>query len=186
MCNFDFLAVSKPIRARNPEDAPGLLGSSEYNRSMAISAGSDVESICSKCGDVWHVVVAMVGDQVARVVCKECGGQHRYRPPGGKGKAAPKTARARKTATKRTAPKPAAGPAVEPDIARPTRAYSPLESYQTGDRVDHVKFGIGVVEAIEPGKMQVWFPVGRKVLVQAKPTGGLQRPAPFVHDEPDG
>ncbi len=152
---------------------------------MAISAGSDVESICSKCGDVWHVVVAMVGDQVARVVCKECGGQHRYRPPGGKGKSAPKTVRARKTTTKRTAPKPAAGPAVEPDIARPTRPYSPREAYQTGDRVDHVKFGIGVVEAAEPGKIHVWFPVGRKVLAQAKESSSLQRPAPFVHEEPD-
>ncbi len=153
---------------------------------MAISAGSDVESVCSKCGDVWHVVVAMVGGQIARVVCKECGGQHRYRPSGRRAdKAAPKSVRARKTASSRSASKPAAGPTVEPDLARPTRAYSPRESYQAGDRVAHVKFGIGVVENIEPGKIQVWFPVGRKVLVQAKPTSSLERPPRFVHDESD-
>lgn len=44
--------------------------------------GADIESICRKCGDVWHVVVAKVGDQIAKVQCKQCNGLHRHKPPG--------------------------------------------------------------------------------------------------------
>ena len=29
--------------------------------------GQDIESICGKCGDVWHVVVAMNGTAIAKV-----------------------------------------------------------------------------------------------------------------------
>ena len=29
---------------------------------MTPAVGADIESLCSKCGDVWHVVVAKVGD----------------------------------------------------------------------------------------------------------------------------
>ena len=35
---------------------------------MSAAVGADVESLCSKCGDVWHVVVAKVGDQIVRVL----------------------------------------------------------------------------------------------------------------------
>ena len=50
--------------------------------------GQDIDALCGKCGQVWHVVMAKMGDRIAKVVCKRCGGQHRYRnedgvePPG--------------------------------------------------------------------------------------------------------
>jgi hypothetical protein len=153
---------------------------------MGLSAGADIESICSKCGDVWHVIVAMVGDKVAKVQCKECNGLHRYRPPGGaKTKAAAVRTRKKSTgsSSRSKAKASPSGPAVEPDIRRPTRPYRASEEYQVADRVDHVKFGIGVVEETEPGKMTVWFPVGRKVLVQARPAPKLERPPRFVHED---
>ena len=31
---------------------------------MSAAVGADVEALCSKCGDVWHVVVAKVGERV--------------------------------------------------------------------------------------------------------------------------
>ena len=37
---------------------------------MSAAVGADVEALCSKCGDVWHVVVAKVGDQIVKVHCK--------------------------------------------------------------------------------------------------------------------
>ena len=37
-----------------------------------LKVGADVEALCGKCGDVWHVVVAKVGDRVAKVQCKQC------------------------------------------------------------------------------------------------------------------
>ena len=143
--------------------------------------GADVESLCSKCGDVWHVVVAKVGTKVAKVQCKECGGLHRYRPTDGS-KAAPirrkKAAGSSRTKKAAAAEPPApTGPEVEPDLSKPIRKYSIRDLFEPGERVDHPKFGIGVVEkSTAPGKIAVYFPSGRKFLAQAKPKSSLQRP----------
>ena len=140
------------------------------------SAGSDIESLCSKCGDVWHVIVAMVGDKIVKVQCKECGAYHRYRPAGGKAKS---TTTRRRTAASKSKPAPeSAKAAVEADLSKPIRKYSIRDLFEPGDRVDHPKFGIGVVEnSAEPGKMTVFFPAGRKILAQAKPVSTLTKPA---------
>jgi len=148
------------------------------------AVGADIESICGKCGDVWHVVAAKVKDQVIKVVCKQCGNQHRHRPPGGKpGKAiaarttAPRTATASGGGRSRAkAPPEPEGPTVEADPSRPVRAYRPLDGYTPGDRIDHPQFGRGIVESSPgPGKVQVFFATGRRVLAAAKaaPTIGL-------------
>ena len=55
---------------------------------MTPAVGADIESLCSKCGDVWHVIEAKVGDDIVRVLCKECGKQHRYKNPKKAGAAA--------------------------------------------------------------------------------------------------
>ena len=151
---------------------------------MALSAGADIESICSKCGDVWHVIVAMVDTKIAKVQCKECNGVHRYKPPGGAAATRKKSVRPRSAAAKKaSAPAVSAGPQVEADTSKPTRPYMASESFEVAERVDHIKFGIGVVEDAVPGKITVWFPTGRRVLAQAKVTRNLGRPKPFDHDD---
>ncbi len=35
--------------------------------------GSDIEAVCKKCGDVWHVVIALADRVIAKVECRECG-----------------------------------------------------------------------------------------------------------------
>jgi len=150
------------------------------------SVGADVESICRKCGDVWHVVVAKVGESIAKVQCKECGSMHKHRPPGGavkksstvtrRGASAAKTSRAKK------APALPAEAMIEPDLSKSIRPYSIRETFAVGERIDHPKFGIGIIEnAGEAGKIQVHFPDGRRVLAQAKPESqlsSLKRPRP--------
>jgi hypothetical protein len=128
--------------------------------------GADVESLCSKCGDVWHVVVAKVGDKIAKVQCKQCGGFHRHRPlpgqePAVKAKKSPAVKKGRTTKT------PAADkPSVKIDENKPLRRYAPADRYATGDRIEHPNFGSGVVESSPgPGKIDVFFPGGRRVLV---------------------
>src|SRR3954453_7493779 len=93
--------------------------------------GQDIEALCGKCGQVWHVVMAKMGDRIAKVVCKRCGGHHRYRleadaaapnPPAtgaaasGERKAAP-----RRTARAHAAPPAPVIPAFDP--AKPPRPY---------------------------------------------------------------
>lgn len=140
-------------------------------RAMSVRIGADIESICGKCGDVWHVVVAAEGDRVVKVQCKQCGGYHRYRPPAGQKPASSRTtsttSRARKSA--KAAPKSKA-PVMEVAPAdRPARPYSPKTRFEPGDTVLHPTFGQGVVQTVPaPGKMEVFFEGGPKLLVHAR------------------
>ncbi|HEV7557862.1 MAG TPA: hypothetical protein VGO00_20490 [Kofleriaceae bacterium] len=154
---------------------------------MAAGVGADVEALCSKCGDVWHVVVAKVGEQIVKVQCKQCGGYHRYKSPHAvpaakRGPAPPRAPRESKSPVERFEK-----PAVAADLSKSVRPYRASERYEVGDRVDHVNFGQGVIELSEPGKITVFFASGRRVLVQAKEapaSGGLSRPKPFDHAHP--
>jgi hypothetical protein len=156
---------------------------------MTAGVGADVEALCSKCGDVWHVVVAKVGAQIVKVQCKQCGGYHRYKSPHGApaAKKAPATARApRPTGTSSKPVERFEKPAVVADLTKPVRPYRASEKFEIGERIDHVNFGQGVVEISDAGKITVFFATGRRVLVCAKAAegGGLTRPKPFDHSNP--
>src|SRR5688572_25555882 len=138
---------------------------------MAAGVGADVESLCSKCGDVWHVVVAKHADgRIAKVQCKQCGGYHRYKSVVGA------TAEAKMPANKRPPKEPRAPrdpverfekPAVQPN-SKPARPYRASEKFDVGDSIEHPNFGRGIVELCETGKITVFFATGRRVLVCAK------------------
>ena len=141
--------------------------------------GEDIEDICTRCGDTWHVVMAKIGDRVAKVVCKLCGSQHNYR--GEKNAPAPSSggsgstwgrSRRRKTRTNTPAPQMA-----DFDPSKPPRGYSPRDSYVPGERVIHASFGVGVVAGTPgPGKVDVQFPNGARTLACAKVSAHLERP----------
>ena len=142
---------------------------------MTAAVGADVESLCSKCGDVWHVVVAMVGDKIAKVECKECHGLHRYRDPKGKQPAAASAPRKRTTRAKAAAAPTAV--VVEADTSKPVRDYRTTARFEPGERIAHVKFGEGVVQReTGPGKIEVQFGHELKLLAQAKPEATLGPP----------
>jgi hypothetical protein len=145
------------------------------------SVGQDIDALCGKCGQVWHVVMAKMGERIAKVVCKRCGGLHRYRSEdtveaaamardGKRSSAGSGTPRPRVTSA--TAP---ALPAFDPD--KPPRRYAPAEAYAAGDRVSHPSFGVGIVAGSPgAGKVEVVFPGGVRVLACAKTTSTLTRP----------
>src|SRR5437868_2690867 len=107
--------------------------------------GQDIEAMCGRCGQVWHVVMAKMGDKIAKVVCKRCGGNHRYRDDsaaaaadsGGDSGARPRrptfgSARRRPSRTQ------AAAPELPPfDPSKPPRTYATRDSYIAGERVSH-------------------------------------------------
>jgi len=142
--------------------------------------GEDIEDICTRCGDTRHVVMAKVGDRVAKVVCKLCGGQHNYRgdqqPPAASAGASGTWGRPRKRRITRSSPITPMLSAVF-DPSKPPRAYSPKEGFLPGERVTHATFGIGVVSgAPGPGKVEVHFPSGLRTLACAKAVSTLERP----------
>ena len=153
---------------------------------MSAGVGADVEALCSKCGDVWHVVVAKVGEQIVKVQCKQCSGYHRYKSP--HGAPAEKKLPATNRPPRETKPpvERFEKPAVAADLSKPARPYRASERFEIGERIDHPSFGQGVVELSEAGKITVFFGSGRRVLVQAKTaaTAGLARPKPFDHANP--
>ena len=158
---------------------------------MTAAVGADVEAICTKCGDVWHVVVAKVGEQIVKVQCKECGGYHRY-----KSKLGATTAKRQPSLSSPRAPREAKAPverfekpAVAADLTKPVRTYGASQKYEVGERVEHPSFGQGVIEIAEPGKITVFFASGRRVLVQSKEgatNDKLSRPKPFDHSNTAG
>lgn len=140
---------------------------------MSTGVGADIKAKCNKCKlNTWHVIVAMVGTRIAKVQCKSCSAQHRYKDPNGA--AAP----SKRGVSKRNAtPAKPSGPMVEANLRNPIRSYSVREQFAVGDRVDHIKFGVGVVEELpDAGKMTVCFPDMRRVLAMAKPEAKLMRP----------
>ncbi|HEX3697780.1 MAG TPA: hypothetical protein VH374_20570 [Polyangia bacterium] len=146
------------------------------------AVGEDIEALCGRCGQVWHVVMAKMGEKIAKVVCKRCGGHHLYRTENGEvavssgsgGESARRSAPRRM----RRSSGPVA-PLVVPafDPSKPPRGYTAKEGFAAGERVTHPTFGTGVVTASPgPGKVEIAFPSGVRVLACAKATSTLERP----------
>jgi hypothetical protein len=142
------------------------------------AVGEDIDALCGKCGQVWHVVMAKMGERIAKVVCKRCGGQHLYRIENATEAVVNKSAGVRsKTRAARVAAEPAAAPIPAFDPSKPPRPYSVQDSFAAGERVVHVQFGTGVVVGSPgPGKVEIAFPTGRRVLASARTVSTLARP----------
>jgi hypothetical protein len=144
--------------------------------------------MCGRCGQVWHVVMAKMGDRIAKVVCKRCGGHHRYRDENvdttaaaAAGSDAASRPRRPTFGSSRRSSRQSRGeaaPAVPPfDPSKPPRAYGARDSYVAGERVAHPTFGVGVVSGTPgAGKVEVVFGGGARVLACAKETSTLARP----------
>ncbi len=150
--------------------------------------GDDISAMCNKCGgERWHVIIAMVDNAIAKVHCKECDAEHRYRAPKGEHvtKAAPKKRKTTTTRKKKDAEPEI--PVVEADLSLPPRAYKATEEFAPGERIEHVKFGQGVCQGpAGAGKMRVLFGTEIKVLASGGgPKRTLERPAPFDHGKSD-
>jgi len=135
-------------------------------------AGDEVDSRCTKCKLVLaHIVVAMVGDKIAKVQCSTCNGVHAYRPPPSPSEA---TAQKRRAERKTTSQDPTGGrsSASEFDALTKGKDLSKAQKYSTkmqmavDDAVDHPSFGLGIVTEIrENGKAHVAFKDGGRVLI---------------------
>jgi hypothetical protein len=143
--------------------------------------GEDIEALCGRCGQVWHVVMAKMGEKIAKVVCKRCGGHHRYRNENEDPASEPPRSRTRTFSTgrsTRSAKTPTPIPVVPAfDPAKPMRPYAAGAVYAAGERITHPRFGVGVVAGSPgAGKIDVVFPTGPRVLAAAKIASSLARP----------
>ena len=140
---------------------------------MPFVAGNDIDAHCEQCSkDTVHIVIEVHAGVVQEVRCKDCKDKHPYKKPHSipkPKKTAKKVAKGRRT-TKKSAKQ--IGPPQEwqdkvmgcdPDYTKP---YGIKETFELNDIIDHKKFGLGIVTAIDPdGKIEVAFREDRKKLV---------------------
>lgn len=133
-----------------------------------------------------HVVVAVEGALPAKVECRSCHRQHKFRAaaPGTKlpGASKPRAVKGEGGASKPRRSSGADGAAAAPTInpldallaGRNTtgaRSYSPGDSYVVGELLAHPNFGLGAVTATpSPGKISVLFRDTTRLLLHQRTT----------------
>jgi len=133
---------------------------------IEIAAGTDVEAYCTKCKMVLaHVVVTMQGAKPRRVKCHTCGGEHNYRAEKPVAKtAATKEKTAKKPSTRKT--RQSWEEIMNEAASKPHKKYAMSGSFEEGDWIEHVKFGLGcVLVFVPPNKITVRFADSTKLLV---------------------
>jgi hypothetical protein len=120
--------------------------------------GGDIDAYCGKCKETREHVIAALNAKggIERVQCRTCQSNHLYR------ERQPKAASTRTTS--RTSKKDQLS---NIDENGPLRAYSMQERFAAGDRVEHPKFGLGVVVEVRSGKIDVKFGKELKTLIHA-------------------
>jgi hypothetical protein len=118
--------------------------------------GGDIDAYCGKCKEIReHVIAALKGqDKIERVQCRTCQSNHLYRER-------------QPTSTTRGAPRAKKDSARAVEGNGPLRAYSMQERFDVGDRVEHPKFGLGVVIEVRSFKIDVKFGRDLKTLIHA-------------------
>jgi hypothetical protein len=124
--------------------------------------GGTVDSWCGKCKLVLaHTIEAMIGNKPARVHCNTCQSQHVYKAAepakrGPRAQAGPRPSRYKTLVAAGT-------------NTGAAKAYSPKDTYQEGDVLQHPTFGVGVTTAVKDvSKIEVLFESGAKVLVHGR------------------
>lgn len=125
--------------------------------------GEEITSVCTKCKlPLDHAIAAMVGERVAKVQCKTCGGLHRYVNP------AAVESPARKAA-KQTKLEHAWEQLIQSSSSKKKQPYTFAGPFKQNDLIDHAQFGLGVVtQRLSWDKIQVTFKEGEKILLSKR------------------
>jgi len=138
-----------------------------------LEAGSDVLSYCGRCKmDLNHVVIAMKGTAVLKAQCRTCNATHGYRSPKGITEPGQIVAKKKRTTTRSKAePIEAVWTRMwEESSSSPVLKYNMKEHFGHGFRVDHPKYGSGIVDRIiHPNKIEVVFKDDKRVLIHGGP-----------------
>ncbi len=139
---------------------------------MAHQVSEDIVAYCTSCKlDLAHVIVALDGEKVKKVLCKTCDKEHVYKAPK-KGKAPPKKKKT-KAKAKAKPKKITISPLEEWETAMgqakdaPISVYEQDGSFKEGEKLDHSSFGKGLItKLIHPNKMEVIFEAGTKFMIR--------------------
>lgn len=139
------------------------------------AVGTEIDSWCTSCRlDLGHRIVAMVGTAPKRVVCLTCEKTHNYRRP----QSAVPEKKPRAAAARKAPARGAEAKRLETENrwqeqldaeAGALIDYGIDKTFNAGDRLDHRKFGPGVVQTVlDAQKVSVLFREGEKTLAHGR------------------
>lgn len=132
--------------------------------------GGDILAYCSKCqGEFSHIVVSMVDKRPAKVQCKMCKGNHNFKRIGDtKSRTVSRTSTGDTPRKKVVLAQDYWQQQMDLQKGKPLKPYSPKQTFQKSDVVNHVSFGVGIVEEVKVDKkIVVLFRTGEKILVHS-------------------
>lgn len=132
--------------------------------------GADILTFCSRCKiELAHVIVSMVDGTPVKVICKTCRSEHKYKKTAGAS-----VGKTRKTPTARASKSTIRladlwEKRISESKAVVPQKYTIQELFKKNDLLEHIKFGLGVVEEVlGSGKVRVLFKDEERVLIHGK------------------
>ncbi len=125
--------------------------------------GGDILFHCTRCKmDLAHVIISMLATAPAKIQCKTCKSERKYK------RAAAKKALAAAGGPRK--PRMNTSALWEEKLASTSKKnmqdYSPKGAFKSGDVLTHKEFGVGIVEEERgPAKILVLFQQGERILV---------------------
>lgn len=139
-------------------------------------------TLCKKCeAERYHVVLAHTSEKSAKIKCEVCGSQKSYTLPRTAKKASASTA------AKGTAPKTPGRRGknseesrrashlaeyeslLQANDANPTQTYSMKAKFENNHKLNHPKFGLGIIRSAQPEKIEVVFQDEVRSLIHNRP-----------------
>lgn len=146
--------------------------------------GGEVDALCTRCKlTLAHTILAMVGTKIARVRCNTCNGDHVYRAaPGATDRpSSSSAARASRASSSATSKAEKVIISFEEQLAGKDVAnapkYSPKDTYQVDQVIQHPTFGTGLVTAVRGDKVDITFRTDVKTLVHGRGGAPAEKPA---------
>lgn len=120
---------------------------------------------CKKCGtDRYHIVLAHKTERSAKIKCEVCGSQKSYSLPKAqvrRNTSGLTAARAAKAAASESAKRNSHTAEYEKllntDDSKPAQTYNMRIRFELHHKLQHPKFGLGVVRAVQSDKIEVVF-----------------------------
>lgn len=131
------------------------------------AVAKNVHTFCKKCNaDRYHVVIAHKTATSAKVKCEVCGASKTYSLPKPVKPAKPKVFGAKPRASRRPVSEEARRSShnaeyeslIDKHSSTPTVTYSFKTKFELNNKVQHPKFGLGLVKAVEIDRIEVVFP----------------------------
>jgi hypothetical protein len=176
----DLMAARSAIRYRaglhpaGSSELAGTLRKVTLYMPLKANVGDVVDSQCGVCHDTTKHEVLEVNDKgharKCRCLVEECGAEHLWRKPKGKEPVKPKRDKEREARERKRQQYVAEYQRLlEESQAQEPTVYGISKMYEVGERLDHKKFGPGVVtEIVAPKVIEVMFEEGTRRLAMGR------------------